>query len=257
MSFDFSTKSWISFHTYLPNFYIGENNFYYSGINGCCTNFTAILDTPDRSRIDKEEPILDMLVGVVQSPVLITTTTTSTSNPLFTTSTTTSYVPDCDFSISLMDELSCEIDGVGYITVPTPTTTTLCVRPTPLTTATFVEGYQIKGTTTPVIGTATAQEACSVAAFSFGTIDIIPISFNYEYSPLTNNTTSILNSQVYLGTSQNCTVVPDGWYSFQYEPGTVFYVENGFVKIEQPCIVILLQQLQLYIQEHLINVAHG
>ena len=37
MSFDFNSQSWISFHSYLPNFYIGENNFYYSGINGCCS----------------------------------------------------------------------------------------------------------------------------------------------------------------------------------------------------------------------------
>ena len=234
MSFDFSTKSWISFHSYLPNFYIGENNFYYTGINGCCTDFTAILDTPDTSKIGKEEPNLGMLVGVLDTVTLITTSTTTTSSPLFTT-TTTIYVSDCEFSISLMEELSCGINGVGYITVPTPTTTTLCVRPTPLTRSTFVEGYQIKGTASPVIGIATAQEACSVAAFAFDTIDVLPISFNYEYRSLTNNTTSILNSQVYLGTSQNCTVVPDGWYSVQYETGTVFYVENGFVKIEQPC----------------------
>ena len=235
MSFDFSTKSWISFHSYLPNFYIGENNFYYSGINGCCTNFTAILDTPDRSRIDKEEPNLEMMVGVLDAVVLITTSTTTTTSPLFTT-TTTIYTPDCNFNISLTEELSCDIDGVGYITVPTPTTTTLCVRPTPLTTSTFVEGYQIKGTTSPVVGTATAQEACSVAAFSFNdtSTEIVPITFNYQYRVL-DNSTSILNSQVYLGISQDCTIVPDGWYSVQYETGTVFYVENGFVKIEQPC----------------------
>ena len=239
MSFDFSTMTWISFHSYLPNFYIGENNFYYSGINGCCTNFTAILDTPDKSRIGEEDPILDIIVGVVDPVVPITTSTTTSSNPLFTTSTTTAYVPDCEFSIALTEELSCDIDGVGYITVPSPTTTTLCVRPTPLTTATFVEGYQIKGTATPIIGTATPQEACSVASFVFGstgTDQIIPISFNYQYRVLSNyDENSILNSQVYLGTSQDCTVVPDGWYSVQSQPGKVFYVETGFVKKEQSC----------------------
>jgi hypothetical protein len=36
MSFNMNTKSWISFHSYIPNFYIGENNFFYSGLNGCC-----------------------------------------------------------------------------------------------------------------------------------------------------------------------------------------------------------------------------
>ena len=33
ISFNFNTKSWVSFHTYLPNFYIAENNFFYSGTN--------------------------------------------------------------------------------------------------------------------------------------------------------------------------------------------------------------------------------
>jgi hypothetical protein len=38
ISFDFHTKRWISFHSYIPNFYIGENNFFYSGLNMCCTD---------------------------------------------------------------------------------------------------------------------------------------------------------------------------------------------------------------------------
>lgn len=36
VSFNFNTKSWISFHTYIPNWYIGENNFFYSGLNVGC-----------------------------------------------------------------------------------------------------------------------------------------------------------------------------------------------------------------------------
>jgi hypothetical protein len=31
LSFNMNTKSWVSFHTYLPNYYIGDNNFFYSG----------------------------------------------------------------------------------------------------------------------------------------------------------------------------------------------------------------------------------
>ena len=33
VSYNMNTKSWISFHSYLPNFYIAENNFFYSGLN--------------------------------------------------------------------------------------------------------------------------------------------------------------------------------------------------------------------------------
>ena len=35
-------KKWISFHSYIPNFYIAENNFFYSGINGESNDFEAI-----------------------------------------------------------------------------------------------------------------------------------------------------------------------------------------------------------------------
>jgi hypothetical protein len=36
LSFNMNTKSWVSFHSYIPNFYIAENNFFYSGLNGGC-----------------------------------------------------------------------------------------------------------------------------------------------------------------------------------------------------------------------------
>ena len=33
LSYNLTTNSWTSFHTYLPNFYIAENNFFYSGVS--------------------------------------------------------------------------------------------------------------------------------------------------------------------------------------------------------------------------------
>ena len=46
-SFNLNTKSWVSFHTYLPNFYIGENNFFYSGLNeGCDVTAIAVTEIP-------------------------------------------------------------------------------------------------------------------------------------------------------------------------------------------------------------------
>jgi hypothetical protein len=42
LSFNMNTKSWVSFHSYIPNYYIGENNFFYSGLNqGCDLDFIA------------------------------------------------------------------------------------------------------------------------------------------------------------------------------------------------------------------------
>mgnify|MGYP003334132218 CR=1 FL=1 len=46
LSFNVNTKSWVSFHSYIPNWYIAENNFFYSGLNDCCADFEAIVANP-------------------------------------------------------------------------------------------------------------------------------------------------------------------------------------------------------------------
>ena len=244
MSFDFSTRSWISFHSYLPNFYIGENNFYYSGINNCCTQFTAVFETPDRSEIGQETPQLEGWFGEVQPEELITTTTTTSSDPLFTTTTTTGYVPDCDLDISILEEINCDIDGVGYITVPSPTTTTICSRPSPLSQATFTEGYQIMTEPAPIIGSSSAASACAIGSF-VDAINLlnpqtpaVPISFTFEYSgPEVDGATISIGEVLYLGDDDSCTRVPDGWYTSidinSYQ--TANYVEDGILREQVPC----------------------
>jgi len=105
VSFNFNTKSWVSFHTYLPNWYIGENNFFYSGLNGGC----------DLDIIAAEEvPIDCTLVG---SAVEQTTTTTTSSTSSTTTTTTTPYVPECNFN------------GTASQITTTTTTTTAPIPP--------------------------------------------------------------------------------------------------------------------------------
>jgi hypothetical protein len=76
LSFNMNTKSWVSFHTYIPNWYIGENNFFYSGLNGGC----------DLDVIAAEEVPIDCAL----SGNAIGTTTTTTS--------TTAYIPECNFN---------------------------------------------------------------------------------------------------------------------------------------------------------------
>jgi len=56
LSFNMNTKSWISFHSYIPNFYIAENNFFYSGLNEGCD-----------------------LIAIAATEVYTTTTTTTAS----------------------------------------------------------------------------------------------------------------------------------------------------------------------------------
>ena len=84
LSYSVNIQSWVSFHSYIPNWYIAENNFFYSGLNeGCDLEAMAIQEIP--------------------SPA---TTTTTTTTPLqcaldgtadyITTTTTTTIVPsDC------------------------------------------------------------------------------------------------------------------------------------------------------------------
>jgi hypothetical protein len=79
LSFNFNTKSWVSFHSYLPNWYIGENNFFYSGKNDCCEDIEFVVSEN------------------IPTPITTTTTTTiAITNNLcvnFTVNTTTTILP--------------------------------------------------------------------------------------------------------------------------------------------------------------------
>jgi hypothetical protein len=111
LSFNFNSKSWTSFHSYLPNFYIPENNFFYSGTNGCCDALDAEIQLLAGEMID----------------VRLTTTTTTEAPPMTTTTTTTIKI-DCAIGGTII-ETDCLINGTAIITVPPTTTTTQCARP--------------------------------------------------------------------------------------------------------------------------------
>ena len=114
LSFNFNTKSWVSFHSYIPNWYIAENNFFYSGLNGGCD------------------------LEIFAAEIVPTTTTTSTSTTSTSTSTTTTTTTlDCGLAgtIQLLDceligtaerisPLDCELVGNAEAIYPTTTTTT-------------------------------------------------------------------------------------------------------------------------------------
>lgn len=94
LSFNMNTKSWTSFHSYIPNFYIGENNFFYSGLNGGC-DLEAIA---------------------------------ATEIPYTTTSTTTIYCPGCQPPLTTTSTttktIDCRLAGSAVAIPPGPTTTT-------------------------------------------------------------------------------------------------------------------------------------
>lgn len=92
-SFNLNTRSWVSFHTYLPNFYIGENNFYYSGLNeGCDMSAVAVVEIPSSTTTTTTTatPLDCSLNGTAVYVAPATTTTTTSSTTTSTTTSTTS-----------------------------------------------------------------------------------------------------------------------------------------------------------------------
>tara|TARA_R110000782_G_scaffold74248_1_gene148406 strand:- start:901 stop:6027 length:5127 start_codon:yes stop_codon:yes gene_type:complete len=85
ISFNFNTKSWVSFHSYLPNFYIGENNFFYSGLNGFCEEFDFIAGpiVADPTTTTTTTVALDCTIAGSVSIVYPTTTTTTSARVEF------------------------------------------------------------------------------------------------------------------------------------------------------------------------------
>ncbi len=212
ISFNMNTKSWISFHTYLPNFYIGENNYFYSGLNGCCDEFDFIAGT------------------IVPTP----STTTTTTTPFPTTSTTTTLFTGCDFAgnITLTD---CSLSGDGFIVTPP-----MCKRPGGLTEYSFITGYQTLPSGPIVVSTGSKSDACSAVAFINAEPDL-PFP-TYQMSQISGHTLSIeVGSTVYLGNeTDNCDTVPNGWYFVEemMEDSIVFLVTNGTISLIENCLPV-------------------
>ena len=107
ISYSLNRGVWVSFHSYIPNFYIAENNFFYSGLNDCCSEIEAIV------------------AEVLPEPSTTTTTsssTTTTSSTSTTTTTTTAFT-GCDVEGEAV-ELYCDLLGEAVEISETTTTTT-------------------------------------------------------------------------------------------------------------------------------------
>jgi hypothetical protein len=211
MSYNLNTKSWISYHSYIPNFYIGENNFFYSGLNGCC-------DDSDAGGFKAVAGVLD------KRPPLTTTTTTFYPAPTTTSSTT---IIDCNLSGKAFLTY-CELEGNAVITVPPITTTTICQRPSGLTEFLFIQGYTI-GTDPEVIFIASLEDACNAIPF---------IQYVYNTDDGTLNTFSVyanttlqgiqVGDILYYGDGLDCIFAPDGWYNYPFLD-QVYEVSGGVV----------------------------
>jgi hypothetical protein len=213
ISFNFNSKSWISFHSYLPNWYVGENNFFYSGLNYCPNDF-------------------DVLVGV--KDLVIPTTTTTTTIPLTTTTSTTIYIapPDCTFD-AVITLPTCTLEG-GGVFVGDPIIPP-CERLSGLTSDTLYSGYDYLST--PYDTTTTKELACTALGYYYliETLpDLLMTTINIEYDVID------LDGQIYLdnGTT-DCTTVADGWYftgQFGETNESVFRVASGVIVEISSCV---------------------
>jgi hypothetical protein len=200
LSYHINLKSWISFHSYIPNWYIAENNFFYSGINGCCTDI---------------EGEFQALVGNQFKIPPVKPTTSSTSSTTTTANTTLS----CEL-VGVIFETSCELSGDAIITIPPPTTTTVCARPSNLPIFLFYSGYTVTGNPT-VDSTSSAEDACAALALAKNTtssdltLEILYVN-PYNFGATLENYVEFVEvgQLIYdnATSSTDCTVLSDGWY---------------------------------------------
>ena len=156
-SFNFNTKSWVSFHTYIPNFYIGENNFFYSGLNESCDiSAIAVTEIPSSTTTTTTTTILYCnLSGTAECTDCISTTTTTSSSTSTTTSTSTSTTTSTSTSTSTTTTTTTATPE------PTTTTTTTTSEPTTTTTTTTAEPTTTTTTTTGEPTTTTTSTSTS------------------------------------------------------------------------------------------------
>jgi hypothetical protein len=211
-----NTKSWTSFHSYIPNWYIAENNFFYSGLNGCCDDLEAIA------------------VNTLPATTTSTTTFCWTCRPIPTTTSTTTSSLECELRGDVF-KTSCDLSGSAIITVPPATTTTICQRPANLTGIGFISGYTITGDPA-TISSGSFDDACDAMSF----LSTITNYDDIEITTLTGSTVGLyIENVVYYDVeSTDCTLMPDGWYFTEesmYSTGYVYHVEGGIITEIQIC----------------------
>ena len=208
LSYNMNTKSWISFHSYVPNWYIAENNFFYSGINGCCED-------------------IDFIAAIMVTTTSTTSTTSTTTTAISTTSTTTS-------STSSTTSTTTSTTSTSSSTTTTTTTIYVCKRPKKVTSYSLITGYEILSPPATVVSTGSKADACAAENFLL-TSDLIGLSV----SILQVQAESLkVWEKVWLGWhTTNCTVIPDGWYFTEEIMYTnmVFHVVGGYIVEDSSC----------------------
>ena len=120
-------------------------------------------------------PNFEVIAGEVQDLIPITTTSTSTSPPLFTTTTSTTATPDCEMDDASVILTNCTLEGVAVITIPPATTTTT-------TTQIFCQLFE--AVWQGVDGTLTYTNCDGI---SVGPINITELNNNVQFCAINND----------------------------------------------------------------------
>ncbi len=211
LSYSLITNSWLSFHSYIPNWYIGENNFFYSGKKDCCS------------------PVKFIAGELVDNPITTTTSTTFPQPP--STTTTTTIALNCTI-IGGAQATDCILLGTGIITVPPVPPP--CTRPPSVIALDMYTGYTIISPPSVVVSTLTAIDSCNAKQYVFS-------------NPDTSIPTSITGYGFFLGLGEfiyanngtnDCTPVADGfYYTYDLEDQFTYQTVGGVVVAVTPCNV--------------------
>lgn len=207
LSYNMNTKSWVSFHSYIPNWYIAENNFFYSGINGCCEDFDFV------------------------AAVMVTTTSTTSTTTTSTTSTTTTLYPPTTTTATTAEPTTTTTTTTATPTTTTTTTTVYqCQRPLGLNDYSLFTGYEIVSPPVTFDSTGSRGAACSAEEFINNHIGDSNVEWVIEDAQGIGFEI-VLGTTLFLGTGTDCTLVPDGWYFTEdmMYVGRVLQVTGGAV----------------------------
>jgi len=167
LTFNMNTKSWVSFHSYIPNWYIAENNFFYSGLNDCCSDIEAIVARVVDCTLAGTAVEVPLVCGLGGNANLITTTTTTTLAPVTTTTTTTVII--CTLAGTAVNNTPATTTTTTTNAITT-TTTTLSPPTTTTTTTDVIVPTTTTTTTNGVITTTTTTTAAPIITTTTTTI---------------------------------------------------------------------------------------
>jgi hypothetical protein len=204
ISFNFNTKSWISFHSYLPNWYIGENDFFYSGINGCCSDFDFIAG--------EIIPTVKTTTTTTTYPRIITTTSTTTIAPTTTTTTTIAYDCDLEGTGVVIDNYKEKCQLQNYLLLN------------------FVTGYVLDDT--PIDTTGSESDACELLQDLAEDPEYVLTSIAVYVNYLEVDEFVLIKDDY-----DQCLNAPDGWYFLEQDIDTprTIHVVNGVIIAINDC----------------------